>query len=193
MPKNCMKTSSVSIPPAKKLTPHALALQSSIPGRSSCLWKPRHKRAGCPLVLSIVFSSAGDRLLFGEGNSRRFEQCPPHRNGTDPCQWPTRRFDGHHDVGPPMEPFKKIIWMAGVIPEALTADATSIPGLRAKARQLPVRDRFTGDCDNPQQESTKFPESEWCSGILNHDQKRKREGGHGNGLQLEVAEHLEAF
>src|SRR5215813_7782204 len=129
MPNNCMKRSSVSIPPATKLTPHALALQSSIPGRSSCLRKPRDKRTGRPLVLSIVFSSAGDRLLLGEGNSRRFEQCPPHRDGADPCQWPTRRIDGHHDVRPPMEPFKKIIWMPGVIPEAFATDATPIPGL----------------------------------------------------------------
>jgi hypothetical protein len=52
-------------------------------------------------------------------------------------------------------------------------------------RELPIRHRFPGNSDDPDQQPDELDQRKWGSLVLDQNQKREGEGRHGQRLQLE--------
>jgi hypothetical protein len=59
--------------------------------------KPREYCVRHPLVGSIVLSTVHEGLSLHSGNSRDFQQQPPHLHRSDPGQKPSRHTYPNHD------------------------------------------------------------------------------------------------
>ena len=99
--------------------------------------------------MPVIFSPGSKRLRLRGWDPRDTEKKVKKEKGDKKCDIAKGGWEGHACQGYPHEKLKKVVGVAGISPESLSAGAPPVCGLLKKTMQLCISNAITRKCHNP--------------------------------------------